>query len=119
GTKGLGIDRRSKLHRRIAGGRQAEREQGRLGHKFHAGGKFVVKVAHANTSPSVPKLLINTSVIGARGLWANRIDAVLLDQLAAVGRSGQDVIERDALVIDARLFNAFTKTEIQLGSAEE
>ncbi len=46
GAEGLGVDRRSILHRGVAGGRQPESQQSRLGNEFHPVGKFVVEVGH-------------------------------------------------------------------------
>jgi hypothetical protein len=43
---------------------------------------------------------------------------ILLGQLAAVGQRVQDAKKRDALIVDTRLFDAFAKAEVQLGSAQ-
>ena len=87
-------------------------------HEFHSIGKFVVKVGQGNAGAAIPKLLIDASIVSSGGLRTDRGDVILLDQIAAIGHCGQDVIKRDALVVDAGLLDAFAEAEIELGSAE-
>src|SRR6202044_484032 len=118
GAEGLRVDCGSELYGWVTGCGQTKLEQGGLRHEFDAIGKFVMKIGQGDAGAAVPELLIDTSIVSARGLRPDRRDVILLDQRGAIGQCSENVVKRDALVVDARLFDAFAEAEVELGPIE-